>query len=69
MVAAGLTTLVAIPLSWSIGPLVLLLAALQLAIALSMRKALHWWSVAVIIGAAAGVWAGMIAISAILFDA
>jgi hypothetical protein len=68
VVAAGLSTLAAIPLTWSIGPMVLMMASFQLGYALMLRRTLHWWTPVAIATAALSVWFATIVISATLLD-
>ena len=67
-VAACLSTLAAIPLSWSIGPMVLMMASFQLGYGLMLRQSLHWWTPIAIVTGALSIWFGTIVISATLLD-
>ena len=68
LVAAVLSTIGAVPLAWSIGPLVLLMAGIQLGYGLALRQSLHWWTPAAIVSAMLVVWFTTIIVGATLLD-
>ncbi len=68
IVAAGLSTLAAIPLTWSIGPLLLILASIQLGYALNLRQSMYWWTPIAIATGALCILFATIVVSAVLFD-
>lgn len=65
-VTAGLATLVAIPAAWSIGPYILVVAVLQVVMALVLQQSFRWWKLLPIIGVAIGVWTVTIAVAVVL---
>lgn len=66
-VAAILTVAITIPLAWSIGPLLVALAAAQFTLGASIWRRLHWWTVPVIVGSVLTVWVATLTGGALLF--